>query len=62
MNKQQLSQLVQDVINGDESSLKAMKILLDLKKHINKCFIEVNRVYLSELDDDECDATESDIY
>lgn len=46
--KEQLSQLVQDVIDGEESALKAMEILVDLKKHVNKCFIEVNKVYLSE--------------
>ncbi len=46
--KEQLSKLVQDVIDGEESPLKAMEILVDLKKHVNKCFIEINKVYLSE--------------
>ena len=47
--KEQLSQLVQDVIDGEESPLKAIEILLDLKKHVNKCFVEINKAYLAEI-------------
>ena len=35
--KKQLSSLVQDVIDGNESAVKAMMILFELKSHINEC-------------------------
>ena len=48
--KEQLSQLVQDVIDGEESAVKALDILLELRSHVNRCLCEVQKIRLVELD------------
>lgn len=50
MIKEQLSQLVQDVIDGEESAAKALDILLDIRVHVQKCLCEVQKVRIAELD------------
>ena len=66
--KEQLSQLVQDVIDGEESPAKAKVILDDLYAYIKKCRHEVSKYVVEKKNKklhyhwQECDATESDLH
>ena len=47
--KEQLSQLVQDVIDGEESAIKAMNHLIEVREHINKCLKAIKGAAFAEI-------------
>jgi hypothetical protein len=54
--KEQLSQLVQDVIDGKESAIKASDILLDIENHVIDCKYKIYHLVAEEV---ELEANES---
>lgn len=48
MNISQLSELVQNVIDGEESPLKAYGVLKDIEKHVKKCIKEIEDQAINE--------------
>ena len=48
--KEQLSQLVQDVIDGNESAIKARKMLIEHQHHVSKCLMKLYPYYTNERD------------
>lgn len=49
MNKEQISQLVQDVIDGKESPANARKILFEYQEYISKCLLTVTKLEVDEI-------------